>query len=97
MMEIKGNRKHLNLSDRINIEKGLNSSDSFKEIARTIQKDPTTVAKEVRRNARVKEYKGYGNIPCEATRSVHGSAVCAINSAAVISARHTSRSSVQSF
>ena len=63
MMEIKGNRKHLNLSDRINIEKGLNSSDSFKEIARTIQKDPTTVAKEVRRNARVKEYKGYGNIP----------------------------------
>ena len=71
MMEIKGNRKHLNLSDRINIEKGLNSSDSFKEIARTIQKDPTTVAKEVRRNARVKEYKGYGNIPCEANRDKH--------------------------
>ena len=48
MSNEKGNQKHLTLSDRINIEKGLNSSDSFAEIARVIQKDPTTVSKEVR-------------------------------------------------
>ena len=29
----KGNQKHLTLSDRINIEKGLNNSDSFAAIA----------------------------------------------------------------
>ena len=71
MSNEKGNQKHLTLSDRINIEKGLNSSDSFAEIARVIQKDPTTVSKEVRRNARIREHKGYGNIPCEANRDKH--------------------------
>ena len=70
-MKTKGDQKHLTLSDRISIEKGLNNSDSFAEIARTIHKDPTTVSKEVRRNARIKEYKGYGNIPCEANRDIH--------------------------
>ena len=49
-MKTKGDQKHLTLSDRISIEKGLNNSDSFAEIARTIHKDPTTVSKEVRRN-----------------------------------------------
>ena len=33
-MKDKGNQKHLTLSDRINIEKGLNNSDSFAEISR---------------------------------------------------------------
>lgn len=70
-MKTKGDQKHLTLSDRISIEKGLNNSDSFAEIARTIHKDPTTVSKEVRRNARIKEYKGYGNTPCEANRDTH--------------------------
>lgn len=70
-MKTKGDQKHLTLSDRISIEKGLNNSDSFAEIARTIHKDPTTVSKEVRRNAQIKEYKGYGNIPCEANRDIH--------------------------
>ncbi len=45
-MNYKGNQKHLTLSDRINIEKGLNSRKSFAEIARIIHKDPTTVGLE---------------------------------------------------
>ena len=45
----KGNQKHLTLSDRINIEKGLNNSDSFAAIARLVHKDPTTISKEVRK------------------------------------------------
>ncbi len=55
-MNYKGNQKHLTLSDRINIEKGLNSRKTFAEIARIIHKDPTTVSKEIRRHAMVKEY-----------------------------------------
>ena len=41
----KGNQKHLTLSDRINIEKGLINGDSFAEIGRNRRKDPTTVSK----------------------------------------------------
>ena len=67
----KGNQKHLNLSDRINIEKGLNNNDSFATIAKVVQKDPTTISKEVRKHSKVKEYKGYANTPCEANKDKH--------------------------
>ena len=67
----KGNQKHLSLSDRINIEKGLNNNDSFATIAKVVQKDPTTISKEVRKHSKVKEYKGYANTPCEANKDKH--------------------------
>ena len=67
----KGNQKHLTLSDRINIEKGLNNRDSFAAIARVVHKDPTTISKEVRKHSKVKEYKGYANVPCEANKDKH--------------------------
>lgn len=67
----KGNQKHLTLSDRINIEKGLNNSDSFAAIAKVVHKDPTTISKEVRKHSKVKEYKGYGNTPCEFNNDKH--------------------------
>ena len=67
----KGNQKHLTLSDRINIEKGLNNNDSFATIAKVVQKDPTTISKEVRKHSKVKEYKGYANTPCEANKDKH--------------------------
>ena len=53
------------------IEKGLNGSLSFTEIGRQIHKDPTTVSKEVRRHTKVKEFNGYGNIPCQANADIH--------------------------
>ena len=71
MTQPKGNQKHLTLSDRIRIEKGLNSNLSFAEIAREIHKDPTTVSKEVRKHSTVKEFHGYGNIPCQAMADKH--------------------------
>ena len=67
----KGNQKHLTLSDRINIEKGLNNNDSFAAIAKVVHKDPTTISKEVRKHSKVKEYKGFGNTPCEANSDIH--------------------------
>ena len=45
---IPGNQKHLTLDDRRYIERSLNQGLSFKEIARFLCKDPTTISKEVR-------------------------------------------------
>jgi IS30 family transposase len=43
-------KKHLTMTQRIWIEKGLNDNESFASIARRIEKDPSTVLKEVKRN-----------------------------------------------
>jgi IS30 family transposase len=45
-----GNRQHLTLSDRIYIEQGLERQLRFKDIAAYIEKDATTVSKEIRRH-----------------------------------------------
>lgn len=45
---IPGNQKHLTLDDRKYIERSLNDGVSFKDIARFLCKDPTTISKEVR-------------------------------------------------
>ena len=49
---IPGNQKHLTLEDRIYIENELNKGTSFKDIARFLCKDPTTISKEVRAGER---------------------------------------------
>lgn len=45
---IPGNHKHLSLNDRIYIENELDKGTSFKNIARFLCKDPTTISKEVK-------------------------------------------------
>ncbi len=62
----KGNQKHTTFEQRVEIEKGLTENKSFSEIARIIGKDPSTVSKEVRLHAQVKERPdpGYTNPPC---------------------------------
>ncbi len=45
---IPGNHKHLTLEDRLYIENELNKGTSFKDIARFLCKDPTTISKEVK-------------------------------------------------
>lgn len=45
---IPGNQKHLTLEDRLYIERSLNEQLSFKDIARFLCKDPTTISKEIR-------------------------------------------------
>ena len=45
---IPGNQKHLTLNDRIFIENELNKRTTFKDIARFLCKDPTTIFKEVK-------------------------------------------------
>ena len=54
-MNNKGNRKHLTFEQRVEIEKALTENKSFAEIGRIIGKDSSTISKEVRLHARVKE------------------------------------------
>ena len=42
---IPGNQKHLTLEDRIFIQNELNKGTTFKDIARFLCKDPTTISK----------------------------------------------------
>ena len=55
--------KHLTLSDRNDIQLGLERGETFKAIGRLILKDPTTVSKEVKRNRQVRE-STCDKLPC---------------------------------
>lgn len=59
------NQKHLTLEDRNYIEQALNQDMTFKEIAKFLSKDPTTISKEVKKHKTRKEpnrFNGCGNI-----------------------------------
>ena len=47
--------KHLTLSDRTDIQTGIDKGQTFKEIAGQIEKDPSTISKEIRRNVVLNE------------------------------------------
>ena len=55
--------KHLTLSDRNDIQLGLERGETFKAIGQSILKDPTTVSKEVKRNRQVRESTCH-KLPC---------------------------------
>ena len=55
--------KHLTLSDRNDIQLGLERGENFKAIGQSILKDQTTVSKEVKRNRQVQE-STCDNLPC---------------------------------
>ena len=55
--------KHLTLSDRNDIQLGLERGETFKAIGQSILTDPTTVSKEVKRNRQVRE-STRDNLPC---------------------------------
>ena len=55
--------KHLTLSDRNDIQLGLERGETFKAIGQSILKDPTTVSKEVKRNRQVRDSTS-NNLPC---------------------------------
>ena len=47
--------KHLTLSDRIEIELGITQGSSFRMIASIIEKDPSTISKEIKKHLIVKQ------------------------------------------
>ena len=56
--------KHLPLSDRTDIQTGIEQLKPFSAIAVKLGKDPSTISKEVRRNRVIKENSSTSN--CEA-------------------------------
>ena len=57
---IPGNHKHLTAADRFYIERQLDAGASFKEIARYLCKDPSTISKEIRSRRLSDFYPGKG-------------------------------------
>ena len=55
--------KHLTLSDRNDIQLGLERGETFKAIGQLILKDPTTVSKEVKRNKQIRD-STFNNLSC---------------------------------
>ena len=55
--------KHLTLSDRNDIQLGLECGETFKAIGQLILKDSTTVSKEVKRNKQIRDSTS-NNLPC---------------------------------
>lgn len=60
--EIRGNHKHLTLDDRIDLERLLTDGISFKEIARALSKDPTTISKEIRKHRVAKQATNFNSV-----------------------------------
>lgn len=55
------NQKHLTLEDRNYIEQSLNQNMTFKEIAKFLSKDPTTISKEIKKHRLRKEPNTFNN------------------------------------
>ncbi len=55
--KIKTNQKHMNQDNRVIIEKGLDTSRSLSSIAAELGKDPTTIAKEIKKHRLFQEHK----------------------------------------
>jgi len=70
--------KHLTLSQRIEIEKGLGMSKSFTQIATEIGKDPSTISKEVRKHSKTSQRKniGFAPIPCSLRKECDLKSLC---------------------
>lgn len=62
------NNKHLTLEDRSTIHAGLNAGHSFRRIARHLDKDPSTISKEVRLHRIQMSTGAFGRIP---NRCIH--------------------------
>ncbi len=55
------NKKHLCLDDRYKIEEGLNEGKSFKKLALLVDKDCTTISKEIRKNRTLTKPSNFNN------------------------------------
>lgn len=56
---IPGNQKHMTMDNRVAIEKGLDTKLSLRSIAMQLGKDPTTIAKEIKKHRSFQEHNHY--------------------------------------
>lgn len=71
-------QKHMTQESRVVIEKGLDSGNSLASIARSISKDPTTVAKEIKKHRIFQQHNTFNEKPfrCANAQSCHRRNVC---------------------
>ena len=76
--QIPGNQKHMILEDRVKIETGLNAGKFLKDIALELGKDPTTIAKEIKKHRIQQPHSGFGekNRRCAIMASCHRTNLC---------------------
>lgn len=76
--KIHTNQKHMNLDDRVVIEKGLDNSEPMSTIAEKLGKDPTTISKEIKKHRVFQEHNRF-NEPayrCALANACHRKNVC---------------------
>lgn len=69
--EIRGNQRHMTLDDRIYIEKCLEKNMAFKDIAKFLRKDPTTISKEIKKHRLYKPRNSF-NTPNDCKLRLNG-------------------------
>ena len=103
---IPGNHKHLTVEDRLYIENSLNAGTSFKDIARYLCKDPSTISKEVRKHRLSEYYSGKGffynaqnfctkRFHCEKTNACGKIVLCGIKCTSCPSCNHSCKDFVK--
>jgi IS30 family transposase len=79
MQNKKGNQKHLTYMERAYIEQSLEVDMSFRQIAETLEKDPSTISKEIRKHRIVASSKkgGRGFTDCRQAPNCQKQHLCA--------------------
>ena len=78
--KLQPNQKHMNQEDRVIIEKGLDASHTLSSIAADLCKDPTTIAKEIKKHRVFQEHNKF-NEPssrCALAKDCHLKHVCSM-------------------
>ena len=71
-----GNQKHLTMSDRIYIEQALAERKNFRNIAAYLEKDPSTISKEVRKYKTVKAHYIFKSNECKNEKGCRKKNLC---------------------
>lgn len=76
--KIQTNQKHMNQDNRVVIEKGLDASKTLSSIAFELGKDPTTIAKEIKKHRVFQEHNKFNEPPfrCALAKDCHRKNVC---------------------
>ena len=76
--KIETNQKHMNQDNRVVIEKGLDASKPLSTIAAQLGKDPTTIAKEIKKHRSFQEHNKFNEpvFRCALAKDCHRKNVC---------------------
>ena len=75
---IPGNHKHMTQDNRVTIEKGLDTGISLRKIAESIEKDPSTVSKEIKKHRTLYAHNAFNESPnkCALSRDCKRKHLC---------------------